>query len=78
MPGITLKGAHLSFQQERLWSLQQEGTTYRVWCTIAISGKLNFQALEQALQQTVEQHTIFQTMFYALPGMDIPVQIIRM
>ena len=76
MSKTTLKGAHLSLQQERLWFLQQEVTIHGVKCTFAISGNLNFEALERALQQLAEQYTIFQTLFYALPGMDMPVQVI--
>jgi amino acid adenylation domain-containing protein len=76
MPGVALKGAHLSFQQERLWVFQQGNTAYRSQCVIAMHGKLNFPAFEQALQQMVEQHTIFQTVFHTLPGMDMPIQVI--
>ncbi|BCL83218.1 non-ribosomal peptide synthetase [Ktedonobacteria bacterium brp13] len=76
MSTIALKGAHLSFQQERVWSFQQGNQTYRSQCTVVINGELNFRVFAQALQQIVEQHTIFQTVFYALPGMDIPVQVL--
>jgi amino acid adenylation domain-containing protein len=76
MPTTTLKGAHLSIQQDRLWSFQRGSRTYCSWCTILIQGTLNLQVFLQALHQLVEQHTIFQTVFYPLPGMDIPVQVI--
>ncbi len=76
MPGIALKGAHLSSQQERVWSFLQENKTYRSQCIVVINGKLNFWTFRQALRQVINQHTIFQTVFYALPGMDVPVQVL--
>lgn len=75
MPTTALKGAHLSFQQDRLWQFQREGSTYCAQCTIFMKGTLNDHVLQQALQQIVEQHTIFQTAFYPLPGMDVPIQV---
>src|SRR4030095_16532031 len=76
MATTTLKGAHLSLQQERLWSFQQGNGTYRAQCSILVKGRLNHQVFQQALQQLVEQHTLFQTVFSTLPGMDIPVQVL--
>ena len=76
MPTTALKGAHLSFQQDRLWSFQQGSRTYRSQCTVYIQGPLNVQVFQQALQHLVEQHTLFQTVFYAPAGMDVPLQVI--
>jgi amino acid adenylation domain-containing protein len=76
MPGVALKGARLSSQQERLWSFLQGSNVYRSQCTVAMNGKLDFQTFRLALEQLVEQHTIFQTVFYTLPGMDIPIQVL--
>ncbi len=76
MATTTLKGAHLSLQQERLWSFQQGSGPYRSQCSILVKGRLNHQVLQQALQQLVAQHTLFQTLFSTLPGMDIPVQVL--
>lgn len=71
-----LKGAHLSFQQERLWSFQQEGSVYHAWYTLKMNGVLHVPVFRQVLQLLVEQYTIFQTVFYPLPGMDVPFQVI--
>ena len=76
MAKTTLKGAYLSLQQDRLWSFQQEGGVYRSQCSILIKGILKQQAFQRALQQLVEQHTLFQTVFSILPGMDMPVQVL--
>jgi amino acid adenylation domain-containing protein len=40
-----------------------------------MKGTLNYHVLQQSLQQLFEQHTIFQTVFYPLPGMDAPIQV---
>jgi amino acid adenylation domain-containing protein len=75
MPTTALKGAHLSLQQDRLWSFQQGSRTYRSQCTVFMKGTLNYQMFQQALQQLVEQHGIFQTVFYCPAGMDVPIQV---
>jgi len=75
MPATTLKGAHLSLQQDRLWFFQQGSRTYRSQCTVFMKGTLNRRVFQQALQQLVEQHTIFQTVFYFPAGMDVPIQV---
>ncbi len=76
MPTTSLKGAHLSLQQSRLWTFQQEGGAYRSQCTVFINGTLDFANFQHTLQHMLGLHTILQTVFYALPGMDIPVQVI--
>ena len=76
MATTALRGAHLSLQQDRLWSFQQGSRVYRSQCTVLLKGALNHQAFQQALQQLVERYTLFQTVFYALPGMDVPIQVL--
>ncbi|HEX3641770.1 MAG TPA: condensation domain-containing protein, partial [Ktedonobacteraceae bacterium] len=75
MSTTTLKGAHLSLQQDRLQFFQQGSRTYRSQCTVFMKGMLNRRVFQQALQQLVEQHTIFQTVFYSPAGMDVPIQV---
>ena len=76
MTTTALRGAHLSLQQDRLWSFQQGSRAYRSQCTILLKGTLNHQAFQQALQWLVDRHTLFRTVFYALPGMDVPIQVL--
>lgn len=78
MQGVSIEGFRLSPQQKHLWLLQQ-GTNrqpYRVQCAVIIEGNLNFLLLESALQKIIEKYEIIRTNFQALPGMNIPLQVI--
>ncbi|HYY42245.1 MAG TPA: condensation domain-containing protein, partial [Pyrinomonadaceae bacterium] len=74
----TLAGFRLSPQQERLWLLQQAGTSapYRAQCAVLVTGALQADALKLALAAIVARHEILRTSFQRLPGMSIPVQVI--
>src|SRR5436190_12920796 len=72
----SLKGSRLSFQQARLWLFQQGRKTYQFQYTFMLGGILNKRVFLQSLQQVVEQHEILHTMFYAKPGMEIPIQVV--
>ncbi|HEX8178801.1 MAG TPA: amino acid adenylation domain-containing protein [Pyrinomonadaceae bacterium] len=74
----TLAGFRLSPQQERLWLLQQAGTSapYRAQCAVLVTGALQADALKAALAAIVARHEILRTSFQRLPGMSIPVQVI--
>ena len=77
MQTVGLKGARLSLQQELLWSLMQEDMPY--YCiqgTILLQGQSDVGALQRALQDIVDLHEIMHTVFYQLPGMDVPVQVV--
>ncbi len=76
MQTASLKGAHLSLQQMRLWPFQQNSRAYRAQCAIRVEGELNVAILLRALQEVIRQHEILRTGFYSLPGMDVPMQII--
>ncbi|GHO86478.1 non-ribosomal peptide synthetase [Dictyobacter formicarum] len=71
------EGFSLSPQQTRLWSLQQQCTTYRAYCMLLIEGELDIVALRRATEAVFLQHEIFRTTFYRLPGMEFPVQVIN-
>ncbi|MBW4698401.1 MAG: amino acid adenylation domain-containing protein [Aphanocapsa lilacina HA4352-LM1] len=79
MASQKLEGYALSPQQQRLWRLQQRHRTqpYRALCTVSIEGKLDRAALGAAWQQVVGHHEILRTVFEALPGMVLPLQVIR-
>ena len=76
MATTSLKGAHLSLQQNRLWSFQQGNSTYSSQCALLLKGTLDRWVFQQALQQIVERYTLFHTVFSAMPGMDVPIQIL--
>ncbi len=73
-----IEGFPLSPQQKRLWQLQQQdGQAYAAQCAIRIEGKVDSDALKQALRRIVERHEILRTNFLCLPGMTLPVQVIN-
>ncbi|WP_179198327.1 non-ribosomal peptide synthetase [Nostoc sp. T09] len=76
MQTAIIEGFRLSPQQEHLWSLQQldQKSVYRSDCIISITGYLDVNRLELALQDVVNRHEILRTRFRCLPGMTIPVQ----
>ncbi|NJM65767.1 MAG: amino acid adenylation domain-containing protein [Acaryochloris sp. RU_4_1] len=76
MPTETLSGFRLSPQQERLWSLQQNGSAYGAFCAVVIEGVLNVSTLKAAVQNCVDRHDSLRSHFHRLPGMKTPVTII--
>jgi len=73
-----LEGYRLSPQQKHLWLLQQRDyCLYRVHCAVLITGSLNLEILKTALEKVVESHEILRTDFRCLPGLNIPLQVIR-
>lgn len=68
----------LSWAQQRLWLLQQfdtQSSAYHIPYAIGIKGKLNTNALNQALCALVERHEILRTQF--LCHEDSPVQQVQ-
>ncbi|MDX6694354.1 MAG: hypothetical protein QOF02_1957 [Blastocatellia bacterium] len=56
----------LSFAQQRLWFLQQlepESVAYNVPVALRLEGRLNLQALEQAIREIVRRHETLRTTF---------------
>lgn len=76
MQQANLKGSRLSRQQERLWLLQNNSSVYRSQCAVLLEGRVDVPTLFQALQELSGSHEILHTLFYTLPGMDTPVQVI--
>src|SRR5437899_3270115 len=77
MQTTSLKGAHLSLQQTRLWLFQQKSRAYHVQGIIKVEGKFNRVLWLQSLHYMIERHEILRTTFRRLPGMDVPMQIIN-
>src|SRR6185312_2854946 len=76
MQSVGLKGSHLSFQQARLWSWQQNNRVYHAQCTVLLEGELDTEVLRCTFEHLVSRHEILHTVFYSLRGMDVPMQII--
>lgn len=73
----TAKGFPLSLQQTRLWAMPDEKHAYRCQCGILLEGPLNREIFQNTCQQLVERHTILRSVFYTLPNMDAPMQVIN-
>jgi amino acid adenylation domain-containing protein len=74
-----VEGFRLSQQQRRVWQLQQaDGTQpYRAVCVLHVAGHLEPAKLEAALRRIVSRHEILRTAFSSLPGMNLPLQVIK-
>ncbi|XOV79526.1 MAG: amino acid adenylation domain-containing protein [Aestuariibacter sp.] len=61
----------LSYAQERLWALRQieeNDTSYHIPLALKYAGKLDIQALEQALNQVIARHDAMRTVFVTDKG----------
>ena len=78
MENEQLQGFRLSPQQNHIWLSQQNENilSHRVQCAVTITGDLDVEVLETALQNIVDQYEVFRTRFSCLPGMTVPLQII--
>jgi amino acid adenylation domain-containing protein len=66
-----LDRAPLSFAQQRLWLEQQRDPTrsaYNLPRALRLTGELNADALEQALNQVIDRHDILRTAFIEIDG----------
>src|SRR5690242_8414354 len=77
MKTVDLKGARLSPQQSRLWHWLHEKPWYRVQCALEITGDIEEDIFQQALQHVVDHNEILRTTFTYVPGMEMPMQAIR-
>src|SRR5581483_7537 len=73
----TLEGFHLSPQQARLWRHQQRGGVYLAHCSVLIEGEVQVSRLPRALEMVISRHEIYRTDFHRLPGVAVPIQIVR-
>lgn len=73
-----MQGFRLSPQQKHLWHLQEsDNFPYSSQCAVLIEGNLHIDTLRVALELVVSRHEILRTNFHCLPGMTIPLQVIR-
>ncbi len=73
----TEAGFHLSPQQAKLWSLQQDGSTYNGCLIASVSGKVNSNRIYRSIVQTIERYEILRTHFRQSVGRSLPLQVIR-
>ena len=71
-----IEGYRLSPQQRRSWQLQQESHAGCALCAVLIEGRLNHEALREALRVVVDRHEILRTTFLRQPGRRFPLQVI--
>ena len=75
----TNEARRLSFAQEGLWflnQLQPDNTSYNISSAVNVTGQLNLEVLEQALNEIARRHEILRTTF-VLDDNDTPVQIVN-
>lgn len=72
-----IEGYRLSPQQRRSWQLQQESHSGCAQCAVLIEGRLDHEALQEALRVVVNRHEILHTTFLRQPGRSFPLQIIE-
>ena len=71
-----IKGYRLSPQQERIWSLLQDGLPCLARCFISVEGAINPPLLKEALLSVVSYHQVLRTTFHRPPGIKAPIQVI--
>ncbi len=76
MEPSTLHAVPLSLQQARLWQWQHESQAYHAVSALYVDGPVSIEMLRQAIQLIVEQNEILRTVFYCLPTMDVPMQVV--
>ncbi|HEX5603714.1 MAG TPA: amino acid adenylation domain-containing protein, partial [Pyrinomonadaceae bacterium] len=71
------EGVRLSPQQRHVWLLQQnDQRLYRSYCVVIVEGKLRMDILAAALRETVCRHEILRSIFYRLPSINVPLQVV--
>ncbi|WP_017328295.1 non-ribosomal peptide synthetase [Synechococcus sp. PCC 7336] len=71
-----LQGFRLSPQQQHLWTLQQQNSTYACQMVWRWTGSLQSDRLQRALQQVIDRYDILRTSFPRRPGTKLPLQAI--
>jgi len=73
-----IEGYRLSPQQRRLWQWMclVGPSAFRCSLRLELSGQIDPERLRAAWQQAVARHEAMRTSFRALPGLDLPLQVI--
>jgi amino acid adenylation domain-containing protein len=75
----TQDGFHLSPQQRWIWSWQKglNCAPFQIGAAYLLQGMIVSETLQAAIDVVWQRHEILRTTFYRMPGMDIPVQVVR-
>ncbi|GCF07287.1 non-ribosomal peptide synthetase [Dictyobacter arantiisoli] len=76
METFQLHASPLSMQQARLWDFYQHTAIYHAVGVIELEGAVALDLLQEAIADIVARNEILRTAFSALPGMDVPMQIV--
>ncbi|HEX2224329.1 MAG TPA: AMP-binding protein, partial [Thermoanaerobaculia bacterium] len=71
-----IEGFRVSFQQQHVWRLQESGAELRVEAALLLTGGVRLDALRGALADLLERNEILRTTYHALPGVEVPLQVI--
>src|SRR4051812_17686465 len=78
MQDETVQGYRISPQQTHLWRLEQasQSDTFFAACVAIVTGNLDQQILQRAIEQLIARNEILRTSFEGLPEMTLPLQVI--
>ena len=76
MSSAIVTGFRLSPQQRHLWPLQAGNASFNAWVAIMLTGPVDADRLQNALNEIVARHEILRTSYQRLSGMTMPVQVI--
>ena len=76
MSSAIVTGFRLSPQQRHLWPLQAGNASFNAWVAIMLTGPVDADRLQNALNEIVAKHEILRTSYQRLSGMTMPVQVI--
>src|ERR1043166_9447086 len=72
-----IQGFRLSPQQERIWRLEAtQPNRFRTRCSVSLSGALDLERFQQAVNEVVSRNEILRTSFYFLRDRNDPLQVI--
>jgi len=73
----TLEGYQISFQQKRLWQLQEKSEPLCAQVAIRLQGNLDPEKLKTVLETITQQTDILRTTFQQTAGIKFPLQVIQ-
>jgi len=76
MSSATVTGFRLSPQQRHLWPLQAGNPSFNAWVAVMLTGPVDVDRLQSALNEIIARHEILRTTYQRLSGMTMPVQVV--
>ena len=71
------QGFRLSPQQRRLWQRGGGGASFRARGVVAVSGSVDPEVLDRAVERLIERHEILRTTYSRPSGVSVPLQVVR-